>query len=110
MARQKSQPRVKSLGIDAAIVCQQFDQFAPFGARLLEGPLHQLLTDASAAAMAGDANILDQRARSTLRAYSRQDAELQAADHDAVSVLRHHKPDVSIALDPFECLKIGRWQ
>src|SRR5450432_2258508 len=94
MARLKSQPHVESLGIDAAIVRQQFDQFAALCARLSDGPLHQLLANAAAAAMRGDANVLDQAARGALRAYSRQDAELQAADYGAVSVLRYHKPDI----------------
>ncbi len=83
MTRLESQPRVESLRIDARLVRQQFDQFAALRARLGERPSHQLLADATAAAMRGDANVLDQAARGALRAQSRQDAELQAADNRA---------------------------
>src|SRR5438034_11679120 len=66
MARLKSQPRVESLRVDAAVMREQLDQLAALGARLRDGPLHQALSDAAAAAMRGDANILDQAARGAL--------------------------------------------
>ena len=68
MARLKSQPGVKSLGIDPASVREQFDQLAAFGARFCHRPLDHLPTDAAAAAMHGDANVFDQAARGALRA------------------------------------------
>jgi hypothetical protein len=68
MARLKSQPNVKPLRIDACVMCQQFNQLAAFRARFRDGPLHHLLSDAAAAALGGDANILDQAARGALRA------------------------------------------
>src|SRR5450432_1143370 len=110
VARLESQPRVESLGIDAGVMREQLDQFALPCARLGEGPLHQLLADTAAAAMRGDANVLDQAARGALRAYSRQDAELQAADYGAVSVLRYHKPDIRIAVERLKRLEIARRQ
>jgi hypothetical protein len=57
--------------------------------------------------MRGDANVLDQAARCALRAYSRQDAELQATDHGAVTILRDHQLDILIAVDPLERQEIG---
>ena len=86
MARRKSQPRIESLGVDAGFVGEQFDHLAALAARFHDGPLHQLLADPAAAALGGDANVLDQAARGALRAQSRQDAELQAADHGAVTI------------------------
>ena len=68
MARLKSQPGVKSLGIDPGIVREQLDQLAPFGARFPDRPLYHLAADAAAATMRGDANVLDQAARGALRA------------------------------------------
>ena len=68
MARLKPQPLVKPVGIDAGVVREQFDQFAAFGAGFSDGPLHHLLADAAAAAMAGDANVFDQAAGGALRA------------------------------------------
>src|ERR1700694_1514449 len=76
MARLKSQPYVEPLRIDPGVVRQQLDQLATLAARLRDRPLHQLLADAAAAAMGGDADVLDQAARGALRAQSRQDAEL----------------------------------
>ena len=55
----------------------------------------------------GDAHVLDQAARGALRAQSRQDAELQAADDCALAVFRDHELDVRIALDRLERLEIG---
>ena len=63
VARLKSQPRVEPLGIDAGVVREQLDQLATLGARFRDGPLHDALSDAEAAAMRGDANVLDQAAR-----------------------------------------------
>src|SRR5450631_2924690 len=94
VARLESQPLVKSLGIDPAVMGQQLDQLAAAGARFRDRPLHQLLTDAAAAATAGDANILDQGACGALRTQSRQDAKLQAADHGAGAILGHHQPNI----------------
>src|SRR6266478_7872199 len=88
MARLKSQSRIESLRIDAGVMREQFDQLAAPGARFRDGPLHHALSDAAAAAMGGDANILDQAARGALRAQPRQDAELQAADDGACTILR----------------------
>ena len=105
--RWKPSRLIKSLGIDAAIVRQQFDQLASFCTGRGDGPLHQLLADAATAALGGDANVLDQGARGALRAQSRQNAELQAADHRAFAILGDHKLDVGIAIDPFERRKIG---
>jgi hypothetical protein len=60
MAARKAQPLVKSLRIDASVMRQQFDQFASPGPRFRNRPLHHLLADAAAAAVFGDADILDQ--------------------------------------------------
>src|ERR1700761_871581 len=60
MAARKSEAFVKPLRVDAAGVGQQLDQLAASGAGLRHGPLHQLLADAAAAAVRGDADILDQ--------------------------------------------------
>src|SRR6478609_3965063 len=110
MARRKSQPLVEALRVDTAIVRQQFDELATPGAGLRDGPLHQLLSNAAAAAMGGDANVLDQAARGALRTQSRQDAELQATDDGALPVLRYHKVDIRIGLERLECPEIGRRQ
>ena len=53
-----------------------------------------------------DADVLDQAARGALRTQSRQDAELQAADHRP-ALLRDHELDVRIAIDRLERLEIG---
>ena len=97
--RAKSQPLIKSLRIDAGVMRQQFDQLASLCARFRDRPLHHLLADAAAAAMSGDADILDQAARGALRTQPRQDAELQAADHRALAVLGDHELDIRIAVD-----------
>src|SRR6202790_2386477 len=76
MARLESQPRVESLRIDAGVMGEQFDQPAAPGARFRDRPSHQPFPDAAAAAMRGDANVLDQPARGAPRAYPRQDEEL----------------------------------
>src|SRR5712664_1692181 len=109
MARLKSQPHVEPLRINPGMMRQQFDQLATLLARLGNGPSHQLLADAAAAAMGGDTDIFDQAARGALRTQPRQDAELQAADDSAVIVLRDHELDVLIAVDPFERPEI-RWR
>src|SRR3984885_6794946 len=110
MARLKSEPLVKSLRIDAGAMGQELDQFGSLGARLPNGPLHELLADAAAAAVRGDANVLDQGARGALRAQSRQDAKLQAADHGALTVLGDHKLDMGSVFERFERPEIGRRQ
>src|SRR3979490_2761544 len=94
VARLKSQPRVEPLRIDAGAMRQQFDQRATLRARFGNGPLHDFFSDAAAAAMRGDANILDQHARGALRAQSGQDAELQAAYDGAVFIFRDHELDM----------------
>src|ERR1700710_3141376 len=81
MARLKSEPHVEALRVDAGVVREQLDQLAALAARLRDRALHQLLADAAAAAMRGDADVLDQAARGALRAQARQDAELQAPDN-----------------------------
>ena len=63
MAARKAEPLVKSLCIDAGMMRQQFDHPASLGPRFGNRPLHHLLTDAAAAAVFGDADILDQAAR-----------------------------------------------
>src|ERR1700719_569980 len=71
MARLKPQSRVESLRVDAGFMRQQFYQLAAAGARSRDGPLHHTLSDAAPAAMRRDTNILDQAARSALRAQPR---------------------------------------
>jgi len=93
--------------IDAGVMRQQFDQSASLGARFHHRPLHHLLADAAAAAAAGDADILDQAARGALRTQPRQDAELQAADDDALPVLRDNELDIRIVCEPLERREIG---
>jgi hypothetical protein len=102
MARHKSQPLVKPLRIDAGVVRQQLDQSATAGTRFCDRPLHHLLADATAAAMRSDANVFDQAARDTLRAQSRQDAELQTTDHNPLAVFRNHELDIRVAIDRLE--------
>src|SRR3984893_1243953 len=91
MAQLKSQPFVESLRIDAAMMREQLDELAAPRPRLRNRPLHHFLPDAAAAAMRGDANVLDQAARGALRAQSRQDAEFKAADDGTGIVLSAHK-------------------
>src|SRR5882757_2615228 len=109
MATRKSEPLIEALRVDAAVMGEQFDQLAAAGAGLRQRPLHQLLADAAAAAIGGDADVLDQAARGALRAYSGQDAELQAAD-DRPALFRDHELQIRIALDPLERLEIARRQ
>src|SRR6202165_4501111 len=99
MARLKSQPGVEPLRIDAGTMRQQLDQLAIPGARFRDGPLHQSPSNAAAAAMRGDANVLDQAARGALRTQSRQDAELQAADDGAFTILREHELYIRIMVE-----------
>jgi hypothetical protein len=109
VARLKTQPLVKALRIDASVVREQFDQPAAPRARFSNGPLQHLLADAPAPAMSGNANVLDQRARGTLRTQARQDAKLQTADDDA-ALLCDHQLDIGIVLDGFEGAEIRGWQ
>ena len=74
MAARKSKPFIKPLRIDARMMRQKFNQPATRCARFRNRPLHQLLADAAAAAMAGNADILEQTARGALRTQTRQDA------------------------------------
>jgi hypothetical protein len=74
MAARESKPFIKPLRIDTRMVRQQFHQLATLCAGFRNRPLHQLLADAAAAQMAGDADILKQTARGALRAQAGQDA------------------------------------
>src|SRR6267142_2448275 len=60
MAARKSEPLVEALRIDAGMMGQQFDQLAAPCAGFRQRPPHQLLADAAAAAIGGDADVLDQ--------------------------------------------------
>jgi hypothetical protein len=106
MAARESEPLVESLRIDARLVRQKFHQLATVRTRFRNRPLHQLLADAAAAQMAGDADILQQAARGALRTQSRQDAELQAADDRTLAVFGNHEPEIRIACDAFERIEI----
>jgi len=57
----------------------------------------------TAAAVGGDADVLDQAARGALRAQSGQDAELQAA-HNRPALFRDHEPDIRVAVERLERL------
>src|SRR6476469_9422480 len=102
MAARKAEPLVETLRVDAGEMREQLDELAPSRLRLADRPLHQLLADAAAAAIGGDAHVLDQAARGALRAQARHDAELQAADDFAVSVLGNHELEAFVAIDLFE--------
>ena len=65
------------------------------------------LADATAAAMAGNADILDQAARGALRAQPRQDAELQAANDDALPVLGDDELNIRVVCEPLERREVG---
>lgn len=107
MAARKSEPFIKPLRIDAGIMRQQLDQLATLCACFSNGPLHQLFADSAAAAWRGNANVLDQGARGALRTETRQDAELQAADDGAVTLLRDRELDIRIAIDRVERSEIA---
>src|SRR5947208_12995166 len=107
VAARKAEPLVKPLRIDAGVMRQQFDQFAFPRACFHNRPLHHLLADAAAAAVFGDADILDQAERGALRAQPRQDAELQAADHGALAVLGDDKENIRVAVYRLERREIG---
>src|ERR1700704_3321057 len=89
---------------------EQLDQLATPGAGFRDSPLHELLADAPAAAVAGDADVLEQAARGALRAQSRQDAELQAADPRALALFRDHQLDIWSLSERLEREEIGRRQ
>ena len=76
MAAREAEPFIKPLRIDARVMREQFDQLATLCARFGNGPMHQLLANAAAAAMRGDTDVLEQAARGALRAHPGQDAEL----------------------------------
>jgi hypothetical protein len=67
-------------------------------------------SDAAAAAMRGEANVLDQATLGAPRAQPRQDAELEAADHVTVIVLCDHKLDMRMTVNRFERPEIFRRQ
>ena len=66
MAALKSEPLVEALGVDTGMMRQQLDQLAAFRARFRDRPLHHRFANAAAAAMRGNADVLDQAARGTL--------------------------------------------
>ena len=107
MAARKSKPFIKPLRVDAAVMRQQLDQLATLCACFANRPLHQLFADPAAAPWRGDANVLDQGTRGALRTEARQDAELQAADHGAVTLLSDHKMQIRIAIDRIERCEIA---
>ena len=97
MARHEPEPLVEALRIDAGVMREQLDELTALGPRIGNRPPHQLLSNAPAAAVHGDANVLDQAARGSLRAQSRHDAELEAADDGAVLILGDHEPNARTA-------------
>src|SRR4051812_23066899 len=109
VTRGEPKPLVETLRIRSRLMRQQFDQIAAARFRFRHRPLHQLLADAAAAAIGSNADVFEQTPPAALRAETRQDRELQAADHRALA-LGNHELDILIALDPRECLVIGRRQ
>src|SRR3954468_5289116 len=109
VTRREPKPLVEALRICSRLMRQQFDEIAAARFRFRHRPLHQLLADAAAAAIGSNADVFEQTAQAALRAETRQDRELQAADHPALA-LGNHELDILIALDPRECLVIGRMQ
>ena len=107
MALGKAEAFVKPLRVDTGVMRQQLDQLAAPGARFADRPLHELLADAAAASIGGDADILDQAARGALRAQARHNAELEAADHPPRIVLGDDQREVAITLDLVERGKIA---
>ena len=107
MARLKSQPLVKALGINARMMRQQFDQLAAPAPRLRDRPCDHFLSDAPAAAMRGNPNVLDQAARGALLAQARQNAELKAANDGPVTILCDHKLDTRIMVEHLKRPKIA---
>ena len=68
MAARKAEPLVEALGIDAGVMGQQLDQFAA-AAAASQAPTAPVCSPMPlAAAMRGDAHVLDQAARGALRA------------------------------------------
>src|ERR1700756_1704565 len=109
MAPGKSEPLVKTLRIDARLVGQKLDQLAAPGARFRDRPRDELLADTAAAAIRGDADVLDQTARGALRAQARQDAKLQAADAGP-RLFRDNQRDIRVTLEACEGLVVRRRQ
>src|SRR3981189_2135309 len=87
---------------------EQLDQLATPGAGFRDSPLQELLADAPAAAVAGDADVLEQAARGALRTQSRQDAELQAAHHGAVPIFGDHELNIWVLFERVHRAEIGR--
>ena len=58
MARHEPEPLVEALRIDAGVMREQLDKLAALGPRIGNRPRHQLLSDAPAATVRGDANVL----------------------------------------------------
>ena len=109
MAARKAEPPVKALRINARVVGEQFHQRAAPAARFANRPLHQPFADAAAAAIGGDAHVLDQAARGALRADPGQDAKLQATDHRP-ALFRDHEVNILVAIDGLERPEIARRQ
>ena len=107
MAARESKPFIKSLRIDSRMMRQQFHQLATPCARFRKRPLHQLLSDAAVAQMAGDADIFEQTTRGALRAEAGQDAELQTADNRTATILCDHELEIFIPRNAFERIEIG---
>src|SRR6185312_4397248 len=55
MAARKAKPLVEALCVDTRVMRKQLDELAASRLRLADRPLHQLLADAAAAAISGDA-------------------------------------------------------
>src|SRR5579871_5383735 len=106
MALRKPQSLIEALRVDTRVMGEQLDQTAFLGARFRYRPLHKPLADTAAAAVRGDANILDQSARGSLRTQTRHHAELQAADH-RTTLLRDHELDIGIRVKSCERVEVG---
>src|SRR5512135_2716511 len=103
----QTEPLVEALGLNARVMGKQFDEFAASRLRLGNRPNYHLLSNAPAATMRGDANVLDQATRGALRAEARQDAQFQAAHDGTVNVLGDHELDARVAVDGLERFEIA---
>src|SRR3954452_13951050 len=77
------EPLVEALRICSRLMCEQFDQIAAARFRFRHRPLHQLLAESAPMAIASNADVFKQCPPAALRAETRQERELQAADHPA---------------------------
>jgi len=64
----ESESLVEALRVHSRLMRQQFDQIAAARFRFRDGPLHQLLADAAAATISGNAHVFEQTAGAALRA------------------------------------------